>query len=105
MFSATFAVNSAALTPIAIPGGKALGRLVHAELVDTGDYTNAANVAPVQLAIVNAAPAANNQIQLSSPSDVTVYQALNDGYQSLRILAYELGEEPKGAPALGGARV
>lgn len=86
--------NVAAAASITLPDGEAADAILEASIIDSGNYTDAATVAPIKLAVVSAAPAAG-QIQLTSPSTVVCGTALNDGYQTLVLRIRRMGAKPK----------
>ena len=94
--------NVAANVAITLPDGAVATKIITAQLVDTGDYPAAAAVAPVNLVVVVGVPVAG-QIQLSSPSQVTLGNATNDGFQTVFVLIEELGDSP--APTYSGIGV
>lgn len=86
--------NVAANANITLPDGEAADAILDAELIDSGNYTDAATVAPIKLAVVAAAPAAG-QIQLVNPSTVQVGNATNNGFQTLVVRIRRMGAKQK----------
>jgi hypothetical protein len=99
--------NVAANTPIPLPGGVMLDKIVNASLLDTGNYPDASAVAPVALSVQTSIPSGGltgGQIALVGHDQVQVGTATNDGYQTLLVTGWVFGTRPKTTYSTAGVR-
>lgn len=68
--------------------------LLDVQLLNTGNYPDASAVAPVDCTVVSAAPTAANQVQLTSPTQLTFGSGttLDTTYGTLVVRALTVGQ-------------